>query len=46
MDFFFFATPKIICQVCGRVGHNALQYYYKFDITYIWELTKPQFLVF
>ncbi|XP_031282138.1 uncharacterized protein LOC116140680 [Pistacia vera] len=23
--------PKLICQVCGKIGHSALQCYYRFD---------------
>lgn len=27
--------PKVICQLCGKAGHMALQCYHRFDITFL-----------
>lgn len=27
--------PKVVCQLCGKTGHMALQCYHRFDVTYL-----------
>lgn len=27
--------PKIMCQLCGKMGHVAMKCYHRFDITFV-----------
>lgn len=30
-----FNMPKIMCQLCGKMGHVAMKCYHRFDITFV-----------
>lgn len=38
--------PKTVCQLGGKNGHMALQYYHRFDLTYIGNMRTQFSLVY
>lgn len=39
-----FVNPRVICQVCGKVGHVALKCYHRFDITFLGNNWNQEFV--